>query len=336
MNGKKNNVDLRRDVLNKKTVGRRGHKEESASGSKESTPDVESALDDDAMEVDDQAVSEVTNERWASAPGAIALAGTQVVNSRDLETKTDQPFKRDTYKLFGNANIYIFFHIFANLYSRLKTLKESEDEARAEEEQATAEKPARDLGMLPQNDEFFKPLQNRYKESYYMRTLRLIEDFIAGDLEEPKYQEFLRNYFLKNGWRLYSVTDLLKILCRVSASCSGEDNKDKTPALLEQFYKNRQNEETSYSVEINMRKQADKYIKEGELFQIEWVSTLSPLWHLPLTHRRTRHFRRHTSPGSNEETRPLTCEVCISWTHGNTIPLLIFGLSPPRVSTDQR
>jgi len=275
VNGKKNHNDLRRDVLSKKTVGRgRGHKEESASGSKESTPDVESALDDDALEADDQAVSEVTNLRWAFPPSPIALAGTRRVSPKDLETTTDQLAKRTTYNLFANGHIYTFFHIFASLYQRLKSLKDGENEAREAAERANRPKPALELGLIPQVDEFFRPLLSRYNETYYSRTLRLIEDFIAGDLEEPKFQDFLRNYYLQNGWRMYSITDLLKGLCKASAACSSEDNKEKTPALLDQFYKNRQTEETSYSAEINMRKQADKYIKDGELFQIEWVSTI--------------------------------------------------------------
>lgn len=188
-------------------------------------------------------------------------------------------------------------------------LKDSEDEAKQEEARATAPKPAKDLGLIPQSDEFFRP--SRYKDTYYSRTLRLIEDFINNDLEEPKYQENLRNWFLKNGWRLYSITDLLKNLCRASTHCSSEDSKEKTPALLDQFYKNRQNEETSYSAEINMRKQADKYIKDGELFQIEWVSNLCPhSQFIPLTHSRTRGPPRHVSHGFSAEIPPLIFVAC--------------------------
>jgi len=98
----------------------------------------------------------------------------------------------------------------------------------------------------------------------------LIEDFLANDLEEMKYQDFLRHYYLKKGWQLYTIMDLLKQLCRLGAVCSAPDAKEKTPDLLQQFYIDRESKETSYNAEINLRKQADKYIKDGELFLIKW------------------------------------------------------------------
>jgi paired amphipathic helix protein Sin3a len=273
INGKRNAMDLRRDVLNKKTGGRgRAQKEGSASGSKESTPDVESVVDDDPAEpAEDPAVSEVSNERWASTPSAFAVQGTEIISSLEMGTKTDQPFQRDVYKLIANSNIFIFFHIFANLYQRLKTIKDSEQDVKEDEKRVSLPKPAKELGSIPASDEFFYPLNAEFGETYYTRTLKLIDDFIANDLEEPRYQEFLRNYYLRNGWRLYSITDLLKSLCKVGAICSGSDSKDKTPAILDQFYKNRVNEETTYNTEINMRKQAEKYAQGGELFMIEYV-----------------------------------------------------------------
>lgn len=271
VNGKKN--DLRRDVLNKKTGGRnRTQKEGSASGSKESTPEVESVIDDEPVEpVEDNSVPEVTNEKWATAPKAVASPGTAALYGTDLDKKYDEANLRTEYKLYGNANIFVFFHVFANLYRRIKIIKESEDEVTQDAKRVNMPKPAKELGAIPEVDDFFYPLA--FGETYYKRALQTIDDFIAGDMEEPKYQEALRNYYLKNGWRLYSISDLLKTLCRVGAVCSGSDSKDKSPALLEQFYKNRVNERTTYNAEIVMRKQAEKYIQGGELFMIEWVCT---------------------------------------------------------------
>jgi paired amphipathic helix protein Sin3a len=272
-NGKKNN-DLRRGVLDKSRNGTRGRgqKEDSASGSKESTPDVDSVAGDDAGEVtEDHAVTEVTNERWAAVPGAIAMTGTKSLYAEDLELKADQSFKRDWYKLYGNQTIYVFFTVFHTLYLRLKQIKDSEQDAVEEGIRMSQPKPAKDIGLIPEKDEYFQPVADPKNEKYYPRTLQLIDDFIAGDLEEAKYQDFLRHYYLKNGWRLYTITEVLKSLCRLGSVCSSTDAKEKTPDLMEQFYRNRQTDETSYNAEINMRKQADKYIKDGELFLIEWV-----------------------------------------------------------------
>lgn len=268
-NGKK--PDLRRGVLDKGRNGTkgRGQKEDSASGSKESTPDVESAVDDEAGEAtEDQAISEVTNERWAAVPGAVAMEGTQELDPEDLELKADQPFKRDWYKLYANQHIYVFFSIFQTLYRRLKEIKESEGEARLQGIKVNKPKPAKEIDLLPEVDPFFQP---DAEESYYARTLQLIDDYITADLEESKYQDFLRNFYLMKGWQLYTINDLLKIACRVGGLCSSVDSKEKTPDLIEQFYRNRENAETSYNAEINMRKQAEKYIKDGELFLIQWV-----------------------------------------------------------------
>jgi hypothetical protein len=65
--------------------------------------------------------------------------------------------------------------------------------------------------------------------------------------------------------------DLLKSLCRQGVICSSNDAKERTPDLLEQFYHDKELKEGSFNIEINLRKQADKYIKDGEVFVIRWV-----------------------------------------------------------------
>jgi paired amphipathic helix protein Sin3a len=272
-NGKK--TDLRRGVLDRARNGTRGrgHKEGSASGSKESTPDVDSVIEDDAGEAaEDQAVTEVTNERWLAVPGAAAIHGTKPLDSEDLELRADQPFKRRWYSLYSNSTIYVFFSIFQTLYRRLKEVKESESDAIADANRAKSAKPAKVIGLLDEKTDYF--LADDSEETYYSKTLAIVEDFITGDLEEAKYQDYLRHVYLKKGWQLYTITDLLKSLCRQGVACSSNDVKEKTPDLLEQFYHDRESKETSFNTEINLRKQADKYIKEGELFLIRWVCIL--------------------------------------------------------------
>jgi paired amphipathic helix protein Sin3a len=273
VNGKKG--DLRRGVLDKGRNGTRarGQKDESATGSKESTPDVDSNVDDEMPEVgEDRAITEVTNERWAAVPSAVAVQGTKPLESDDVEMKADQPFQRDWYNLYCNQTVFVFFSIFQTLYQRFKDIKDAEAAARAEVERARSLKPAKQIGLLSERLDHFTNLEEH--ESYYSRVLDLVEDYIKGEVEEAKYQDFLRHYYLQTGWKIYTVTDLLKTLCRLGATCSSPDSKEKTPDLIEQFIRNRESKETSFNVEINLRKQADKYIKDGELFLIRWVSII--------------------------------------------------------------
>jgi paired amphipathic helix protein Sin3a len=272
VNGKKN--DLRRGVLDKGRNGVRGRaqKEGSATGSKESTPDVESVGEEESAEAaEDQAAGEVTNDRWATVPpGATAVSGSREMSASDLMLKTDQPYKRNDYTLYCNQTIFVFFSIFQTLYRRLKDIKESEEEARKAGTRAAEPKPAHVLGLIAhRGEEYGLPSPG---ETYYSKALNLIEEYLNGDVEDAKYQDWLRRHYLGKGWTLYTIVDLLKSLCRLGATCSSVDAKEKTPDLIDQYYVNRQNRETTYNLEINMRKQADRYIKDGDLFSIRWVS----------------------------------------------------------------
>jgi paired amphipathic helix protein Sin3a len=272
MNGKK--TDLRRGVLDRGRNGvrGRGQKEDSASGSKESTPDVDSMVEDDIAEAtDDQPITEVTNERWAAAPGAVATTGTKPLAAEEIEMKADQPFKREWYSLYGNQNIFVFFSIFQTLYRRFKEVKDSEGDAIAEGARSKMPKPAKLVGLMDERNEAYIPIDG---ETYYSKTLALVEDLITTELDQAKYEDFLRRHYLKKGWQLYTITDLLKSLCRLGGTCASQDVKEKTPDLIEQFYHDRESKETSFNTEINLRKQADKYIKDGELFLIRWVCIL--------------------------------------------------------------
>lgn len=272
--------DLRRGVLDKARNGTksRDHKEDSASGSKESTPDVDSMGDDDTEQMEDNSATEVTNERWAALPGASTVPGSKPLNADEADLDADRQYKRDVYSLYSNSTLFVFMNIIQSLYQRLKTIKDSEHAAFAEGERILTAKPAKDIGIVEEREEMFKLAPG---ESYYQKTLSMIDDLIANDLEDSKYQEFLRNHYLQKGWQLYSIMDLLKHLCRLGATCSGPDTKEKTPDLLHQFYNDREAKETSYNTEINLRKQAEKYIKDGELFVIRWVrySQFNPVKH---------------------------------------------------------
>jgi paired amphipathic helix protein Sin3a len=134
------------------------------------------------------------------------------------------------------------------------------------------EKPARDIGFTENHMTFFMPGDD--PATYWPKTVELIEDFIVGEVDENRYQDVMRHYYLNTGWKLYTIQDLLKTLCRLALTCSSTDSKEKTPDLIQQYRMSRERKETSYQTEISARKFAEKCVKDGELFAIRWVSYL--------------------------------------------------------------
>lgn len=280
-NGKKS--DLRRGVLDRSQNGTKGRtqKEDSAaSGSKESTPDNVSTMDDEADGVaapeDDiipDVIPEVTNESWLAAlPGPGALQGTKPLEPTDVDLKANNPFFRDSYNLYCNQTIIIFFTLFQILYARLKAIKDSEATATEEARRAKRPKPAKDIGLIDDRNDFFS---DDVSGDYYSKALFVMEEYITGDLDETRYQDFLRRYYLKKGWALYTIHELLKSVCRMAVACSGNDSKDKTRDIINLFDANRSSPQTTFNAEINLRKQVEKFVKDGELFLIRYVSLLA-------------------------------------------------------------
>ncbi|KAI0869958.1 hypothetical protein GGS24DRAFT_477105 [Hypoxylon argillaceum] len=269
-NGKRS--DLLRGVLDpgRNTTKPRARKEESAaSGSKETTPDVGSANEEEMVDApEDQAPSDLSNERWLpTIPRATVVKGDTSLLDADGELKADGFFPRPWYNFFCNQTIYVFFSIFQTLYRRLKEVKESRDSVLTAITRLKSKKPAKELGITVNEMNYF---DENDPASFWPKTVELIEDYITGEIDETRYQEVFRHYYLKKGWKLYTILDLLKTLCRLSLTCTSSDAKEKTPDLIQQFLNSRQQEETSYQTEISARKFAEKCIKDGDMFVICW------------------------------------------------------------------
>jgi len=302
-NGKKS--DLLRGVLD---PGRNGSKprtqkeDSAASGSKETTPDLGSANEEEMADApEDAAVPEVSNERWLpTVPRPTVIQGDNPLLDEDNELKADGYFPRQWYNFYCNQTIFVFFSVFQTLYKRLKDVKESKDSVLEELRRENANKPGKQLGLLPDEMNFF---EDPNPETFWPRTVELIEDYITGEIDESRYQDVLRHYYLKNGWTLYTMPDLLRTLCRQALICNNSDSKEKTPDLIQQFLTSRQQEETSYQAEISARKFAEKCVKDGEMFVICWVCYFSASVFHPRDH-----------PGQPEEQQRQ---------HGATIPTVI-------------
>ncbi|KAL2271241.1 hypothetical protein VTJ83DRAFT_612 [Remersonia thermophila] len=275
-NGKKS--DLLRGVLDPGRNGSRSRtqKEDSAaSGSKETTPDVGSANEEDMPDApEDSSVPEVSNGRWLpTVPGPIIVEKSKGGRVSDLvdvdgELKADAPFPRSWYNFYCNQNIYVFFTVFQTLFKRLEEVKESKDSVLEEIERETAEKPAKALGLVGEGLRYFKSTD---PATFWPKTVELIEDYIEGNIDEARYQDVLRHYYLRKGWKLYTIQELLKTLCRLALSCNNPDAKgEKTKELVKAYLESRQQTETSFQNEISARKFAEKCIKDGEMFVIAW------------------------------------------------------------------
>ncbi|KAK3330087.1 SIN3-like protein [Apodospora peruviana] len=276
-NGKKSG--LLRGVLDPGRNGSRtrAQKEDSAAaGSKETTPDVGSANEEEMPDApEDNPVPEVSNGRWLpTVPGPIIVDKSKSGNEDDLlevdgGLKADAPFPRAWYNFYCNQNIYVFFTVFQTLFKRLQDVKNDTESVLKEIRREKAEKPAKILGLAHGGIHYF---DSEDETTFWPKTVELIEDFINGETDESRYQEVLRHYYLKKGWTIYTIQDLLKTLCRIGLACNNPDAKgEKTKELVKAYLESRHQDETSYQNEISARKFAEKCIKDGEMFVICWT-----------------------------------------------------------------
>ncbi|KXJ91497.1 hypothetical protein Micbo1qcDRAFT_147622 [Microdochium bolleyi] len=270
-NGKKS--DLLRGVLDPSRSGTksRTQKEDSAmSGSKETTPDVNSANEEEMADAPDEAApAQLSNERWLpTVPLATVVQGENPLLDADGELKADGFFPRPWYNFFCNSTIYVFITLFQTIYKRLKEVKDASPESvMVEIKRAKVKQAAKEIGLSINELNFF---DEKDPASFWPKTVELIEDFINGEVDENRYQEVLRRYYLKKGWTLYTIQDLMRTMCRSALICTSSDAKEKTPDLIQQFLASRQHEETSYQTEISARKFAEKCIKDNDMFVICW------------------------------------------------------------------
>ncbi|KAM0367289.1 hypothetical protein ACHAPZ_003609 [Fusarium culmorum] len=274
-NGRKG--DLLRGVLDPGRNGSkpRGNKEDSGSGSKETTPDVTSANEEEMPDAsEDAANTEISNVRWMpNVPKPVVVGDSDPILSMDGELKADGFFTRPWYNFFCNQTLFVFFSIFQTLYRRLQDLKEAKEVVAKEVDRLNKQKPARDIGFTENHMKFFDT--NEDPDNYWPKTLELIEEYISGDVDESRYQDVMRHYYLKTGWKVYTIQDLLKTLCRLALTCSSTDAKEKTPDLIAQYQASREREETSFQTEISARKFAEKCVKDGDVFVICWLPAKS-------------------------------------------------------------
>jgi paired amphipathic helix protein Sin3a len=262
------------DILHRLALNKHAGKEGSiltGTGSKESTPAgglvSELEQDDDPMN-DPDVVADVAARRWMDHP-AIAHG------SKMRRYLLDEPYERDEFNLYANANIYCFFRLFETLYSRLLAVKENEAQVHEDVRRATGEKgqPIRAAINLKMIDklpsEFFADVGP--KTSYYRQIIAMCEEVLAASLDLSHLEDTLRRFYMKNGWQLYTIDRLLAAINRFAMNILSSDSKDKSTDIINLFYKDRDRDETTRTQERLYRKQVQKLVKEGEVYRIRYV-----------------------------------------------------------------
>ncbi|KAF2270735.1 hypothetical protein CC78DRAFT_528469 [Lojkania enalia] len=256
--------DLRRGVLDPHGKSRKDKENSVASASRDTTPDVTSAADEEAAA--DSAASNAGVERTA-AQWVQYSAQPMTLGEREFEP--EEPFRRSEYNMYANSSIYCFFRMFQILYERLLRLKENEDEVRNAVARAKEHKPAHELKMIDKYpSDFFKNTSEN--ANFYQQVLDMFQDQILGEVDMAHIEETLRRYYLQTGWQLYSFDRLLGALVRNSLAVVSSDNKDRTVDIYNLFRKDRLNQSTTHKNEISYRKAVEKYAKDADIYRIAY------------------------------------------------------------------
>ena len=226
-------------------------------GSKETTPDVPS-MDEEATTPSDQAArADPAADRWASQPQG--------------ELNHDEPFHRDSFNLYASSNIYCFFRLFQMLYERLSNIKAAEAEVHNDVYRSSQIKAADTLGIADKKPaEYFTDVSPN--ANYYRQIWAMCESLVRKEIETSALEETLRRFYLQKGWQLYNFDKLLSSTLRFVMSILVSDNKDKSLDIVNLFYKDRKEDETTHDAELLYRKQVEKLSKDGDIYRITYVS----------------------------------------------------------------
>ena len=264
-NGRKAN--LLRGVLDR---GRQGQKEESVLDSKETTPDQSHDEDqpastgtpsEDTPRVDDAEIRWMTHSAFGSS-----AADRNVL------------FKRDYFHLYATLNIYCFFRVFQMLYDRLLKIKLNEEQVKIDVQRGETDKAANDLGWVEKRpSDYFADISP--SANYYRQILAMCEEVVKQEEDLTTLEETLRRFYMQKGWLLSSFDKMLASLLRFALNILVSDNKDKSLDIVNLFYKDRKEDETTHQAELTYRKQVEKLSKDGDVYRIRYVRNLlcSPL-----------------------------------------------------------
>ena len=266
VNGRKSNPNLLRGVLER---GRPGQKEDSILESKETTPDVSNDEDTPASTgtpTDKPARVDEAEYRWLNVP-----------STGDKSKDYNVSYKRDDFNLYASLNIYCFIRMFDTLYQRLSNLKYNEKQVQEDVQRAMMGKAANDLRFIDKTPaDYFSDVSP--SANYYTQTVSIIEEAMKSELDMSQVEDMLRRYYIGNGWKLYHFDKLVAALIRFALQILVSDNKDKSLDIINLFYKDRKEDETTHNAELTYRKRVQVLVREGDMFRIRYVSLCSAVF----------------------------------------------------------
>ena len=266
--GRRNNgrkANLLRGVLERGQPGKSGGKGKDRD-SRDSTPETFSMDEDTPTSLNTPAEQpdrmELTEYRWADHPST--------GNPGGLDPKAK--YKREAFNLYGTLNIYCFFRMFQMLYERLRNVKEAEQQVHKDIHKTRSVKPAHELSMVDKRpSDYFS--DTRPTANYYKQVLAMCEDVGKNRLDGLVVEETLRRFYLPQGWQLYAFEKIVIQVLRNALTILVSDNKDKSLEVINLFYRDRKEDETSHETEVSYRKQVERLMKEGDIYRISYVSS---------------------------------------------------------------
>ena len=259
-------MDLLREVLERRgEKANHGDKEGSAPASRDGTPDAVLV-----PSMPEPSESEYTEEpKWMEHPG-------QGNFNMQREYTLNEAYPKNVHHLYANLNIYCFLRSFEVLYSRLLRIKQHEKDAHEDVRRGLAPKPADELGIVDKHPtDFFydcDPNANLYEQ-----VMRMCREVVKGDLEMSHLEETLRRFYLRSGHLLYHLEKMLAFIAKFAGAIFSGDTKDRSLDIMSLFLKEREKVETTHNQEMQYRKQVERWVKDGDIYRVTYVSPLGQL-----------------------------------------------------------
>jgi paired amphipathic helix protein Sin3a len=271
--------NLLRDVFGRRNgrSNKRDGDDSIASESRASSPDVQSAIDDDVPTAsavptppaDDAQSTRQDRGTWFSIPS-------EPENGDKLGPNDE--YTRKTYNMYANWTNYCFFRLFCLLYERLLKIKNWEPFVHKQVAKEQVEKPADKIGFIEKVPrDFFGETSG--ETNFYMKMLQKFEAQITDPSQElqTEVEETLRRYYIFFGSTLYHCDKLVSNAVKHAISVVSNDAKDNSWNIWLAFKRDRLRDKTTHTDELTYRKNVEKHARESDIVRVSYVSALPPV-----------------------------------------------------------
>lgn len=203
--------DLLRDVLKKQSKSK-----------KQDSNDSPSQASSEQEEQDMIQLVDKSSELWIDA----------IYSNPNVSDRNTERVERDTYNLFCNSTIYVFFRHLRTLYERLEEVKGMNDEISKEIRSRKVPQFAIDLNLVSHKLEEME-IQISGNEDSYQQVLRLSERLIEGDIEHQWFEESLRQGYRNKAYKLYTIDKVVQAMIKHMYSIVSDSKTSEMMVLFE-------------------------------------------------------------------------------------------------------